>query len=467
MKLFVPTVGPIVGHTTHNEARLWFRGRFEATQPNGYRRCFGAVRWREQNQNWLGQRVGKLSPNFDMTGVFPLLQLKPFTIYEYQAGWFLVDSELDSVQKIQFEWDALPVQQFRTGVDTINAPQSVVVGSCRYLLKLFGGEIFDDRGDKTFHSILVQHRARPLDAVLMVGDQIYADDLSFVSPDKKLGQFLERYQIVFSQDHIRRLMSEVPTYMILDDHEIEDNWPIKATGKDMTTLYPHAIHAYQIYQCSHSPVFDLDKQGWVAGTPTHFWYTFSQGCADWFVMDTRTERLWHPDETRRQMIKSTQMTALLQWLADGSGRVKMVVSSVPFIPDLQNDADDKWGAYRAERSQILDFILESQIRRVVFVSGDVHCSFTTEINSPDDPQFKVHGIVSSSLFWPYPHMEQNDFIFKGELGTAGKYRYLMGKSSKVQSLDNFARLDIDPSSVRVTYHERKGKVLGKPVTLTL
>ena len=26
-------------------------------------------------------------------------------------------------------------------------------------------------------------------------------------------------------------MSRVPTYMTLDDHEIEDNWPAKATGK--------------------------------------------------------------------------------------------------------------------------------------------------------------------------------------------------------------------------------------------
>ncbi|MFZ5605409.1 MAG: alkaline phosphatase D family protein [Pseudomonadota bacterium] len=465
MKLTTPTVGPIVGHTTPTETRLWFRGRFEATKPKGYRRCFGAVRWREAGKDWLGQKVGKMSPNFDMTGVFPLLKLKAATLYEYQAGWFLVDSELDSVQHSEFNWDQLPLWRFKTPADTATAGHSVVVGSCRYLLKLFGGEIFDDRGDKTFHSVLVQHRSRPIDALLMVGDQIYADDLNFISPDRKLDQFLERYQEVFSQDHVRRLMSEVPTYMILDDHEIEDNWPNKATNKDMATLYPHAIHAYQIYQCSHSPVFELDKEGWVTGTPTRFWYTFSKGCVDWFVMDVRSERLWHGDPARRQMIKSVQMNALLQWLSEGSDRVKMIVTSVPFIPDLRTDADDKWGAYLAERSKILDHILANKIRRVAFVSGDVHCSFTSQITAPDDPQFRVYSIISSSLFWPYPHMEKSDFIFKGELATSGKHKYVMGKSSTVHSQDNFARLDIDLNGIQVAYFERKGKALGRAITL--
>ena len=77
MKLTSPTVGPIVGHTTPTEARLWFRGRFEGTIPKGYRRCFGAVRWREPGKDWLAQKGGKMSPHFDMTRGFPPLKLKP------------------------------------------------------------------------------------------------------------------------------------------------------------------------------------------------------------------------------------------------------------------------------------------------------------------------------------------------------------------------------------------------------
>jgi alkaline phosphatase D len=468
MKLNAPSVGPIIGYTTPTECRLWFRGKFEAITNHSYRRCFGAVRWRVTKQSWSPVKITKLSPNFDMTGVFPLQNLTPGTAYEYQTGWFYADSELDGIRKLaEFDWDNVEVCSFKTPVDNDKAAQSVIVGSCRYLLRLFGGLFFDDRGDKAFSSISRLHGTKPIDAVFMIGDQIYADDLNILSPDKKLDQFFERYQTAFSQTHIRKLMSTVPTYMILDDHEIEDNWPQKATKKDMTTLYPNAIHAYQIYQCSHSPVFDVDNAGWITGTPNRFWYNFSNGCADWFVMDVRTERIWHDDPNKRQMIKSAQMIALLKWLSDGSGKVKMIVSSVPFIPDLRSDADDKWGAYLAERSTILDYIMDHNISKVVFVSGDVHCSFTCELTSPNNPNFKVHNVISSSLFWPYPHMEQNDFVFKGKLLSTGPHEYELTKSSKVHSTDNFARLDIDVSTIKVSYYSRKGTRLGQTITLTL
>jgi alkaline phosphatase D len=467
MKLSRPTVGPIVGYTTSSDARLWFRGQFEAVA-GGYRRCFGAVQWGEKGKPASSKqvKVGKMSPNFDMTGVFPMTGLKPDKEYEYKAGWFLADADLDSARAMpQFDWDALETFSFRTATDKATATRSYAVGSCRYLLRLFGGLIFDDRGDKTFDSILCQHQSNPINAVLMIGDQIYADDLNFVAPDETLDKFLGRYQEVFSQQHVSHLMSRVPTYMILDDHEIEDNWPNKATTKDMTTTYPHAIHAYQVYQASHSPVFDLDKDGWITGTPTRFWYTFSDGCADWFVMDVRTERIWSTDPAKRQMIKKGQMAALLAWLSDGSGRAKMVVSSVPFIPDLTSDADDKWGAYLPERTQILDHILTNKIRKVSFVSGDVHCSFTAQLTSPSDPDFKVFSIISSSFFWPYPHMEQSDFVLKGALTVSGSNQYVIGKASQMYSTDNFARLDVAPDGVTVSYFGRKGDSLGKPVKL--
>ncbi|WP_410498158.1 alkaline phosphatase D family protein [Chitinibacter sp. S2-10] len=468
MKLAKPTVGPIVGYTTQNEARIWFRGQFEPG-PNGYRRCFGVVLWQEKGAPKTSRqmKIGKMSPNFDVTGVFPLLGLKPDCEYEYWAGWFLADSELDAARAIpQFDWDALDISIFRTGTDKREAVRSYAVGSCRYLLRLFGGLIFDDRGDKTFEAILNQHESAPLHGLLMIGDQIYADDLNVLLPDVKLDSFLSRYRAAFSQQHVARLMSRVPTYMILDDHEIEDNWPIKATAKDMTTTYPHAIHAYQIYQASHSPVFELDDEGWVTGTPPRFWYTFSDGCADWFVMDVRTERIWDVDNPqRRKMVKQAQMVALLAWLSDKPERVKMVVSSVPFMPDLTSDSDDKWGAYLPERTQVLDHIRTKKIRKVCFVSGDVHCSFTSQLTSPDDSEFKVFSIISSSFFWPYPHMEKNDFVLTGELTTTGTHRYEVGQASPIYSVDNFARLDVAPSGILVTYFGRKGEVLGEQVKL--
>lgn len=416
-------------------------------------------------QKWNGPMFNKLSPNFDMTAVFVLDGLESSVEYEYRCGWFFAEAELEKVQLTkdqQIEWPAV-THRFSTANSLNNARQSFIVGSCRYLLRLFGGYIFDDRGGKVFRSILEQidEKAMPVDAHLMIGDQIYGDDLNFAAPDRRLDQFLERYRAVFSQKYIQQLMARIPTYMILDDHEIEDNWPAKATNRDRATLYPHAIHAYQIYQCSHSPLFPA-IDGRIEGTLSHFWYSFAQGCAECFVMDARTERSL--SEADRRMIKNTQMSALLSWLNNGSGKVKLVVSSVLVFPDLANDSDDKWGAFRLQRKKIIDFVANNKIRKVIFVSGDVHCSFVCELRSSVDPDFRLHSVVSSSLFWPYPHTEQSDFLFGQPLAGDGA-QYSSNLLSPTISTDNFARISVELNKVEVTYYERKGCLLGESTIL--
>lgn len=469
MKVNTPVLGPIVGFTTPTQTRIWFRGQFEP-KDGGYRRCFGVIQFKVKGvANWNKPIIDKLSPNFDMTGVFVLSGLQPDTDYEYQVGWFLADAEAGAAKSIgNFEWLSNKSWALRTSTTNAKAARSYIVGSCRYLLRLFGGALLDDRGDKVFRSVLQQiNNKRRVDALLMIGDQIYADDLNWVSPDTRLDQFLERYRTVFGQEYIRELMSQVPTYMILDDHEIEDNWPQKATAVDRLTLFPNAIHAYQIYQCSHSPLFEADKQGGITGALSHFWYTFVDGCAEWFVTDCRTERVWDALPVNRRMMKDEQMKALLKWLNNGSGLVKMIVTSVPFIPDLNSESADKWSGYIPERDEILDFIFKNNIPKVNFVSGDVHCSFTVQLTVSGAPAFSVYQIISSSFFWPYPHMAETDFVFNKALTTNSANKYQVGKSSKVYGDDNFARLDITLQQITVSYFERKGDPLGKPVVLTL
>lgn len=470
MKVRKPTVGPIVGHASGGQARIWLRGEFQKT-PDGYRRCFGVVRLRVQgatSSDFGKPTFVKLPPYFDMTGVCAFTNLQSDTCYEYQAGWFFAETELTNLDDAQeLDWTEVknPILSFRTGSTNPLQSRSYAIGSCRYFLRLFGGEFFDERGDKAFRSILEQidKTKRQIDAVIMAGDQIYADDLNFLSPDDAIDEYLARYRTVFGQPNVRELMSRVPTYMILDDHEIEDNWPSKATEKDWLTLYPSAIHAYQIYQCSHSPLFTLDQTDRLTGTLDRFWYSFQDGCCDCFVMDSRTERRWSEKPKQRRMITRRQMEALLNWLNDGSGRVKLVVTSVPFFPDLKSESDDTWGGFLEERTEVLDFILKKKVPKVVFLSGDVHCSFSVELKCSSDSAFKVISVISSSFFWPYPHMEDSDFVLKGKLKTTSKNSYRVENASIVFSTDNFARLDINPKSIDISFFERKGDQLGPTI----
>jgi len=458
------TVGPIAGATTGKSVRLWGRGNYEATE-SGPRRCFGVARLRASGTSNFGvPHFFKLNPNFDMTGVVIFDGLKPERAYEYQMGWFYSDLELEELDsEFPLEWDRIDPINFVTASESASSERSIVFGSCRYLLRLFGGTFFDNRGDKTFRSIVRQiDKKMRIDQFIMVGDQIYADDLRFIYPDQALEDYLGRYREVFEQPHIRNLMSQVPTYMTLDDHEIEDNWPSRISDRDLVTKYPAAIHAYLTYQLSHSPLFEVSNNR-ITGTPIKLWYTYSDGCCEFFALDTRTERELSKDA--RKIISDEQMEALKNWMASNKNRVKMIFSAVPFFPDMRRVSEDKWSGFLKQRTEILEFIRSNKIRRVVFLSGDVHCSLSAELKCTGDPNFKIISVVSSAFYWPYPHMVRaSSFALSGPIPTDGTgSNYRVSRAGPVHATDNFTRIDVSLSRIRVRVYSRKGDLLGTKV----
>jgi alkaline phosphatase D len=425
------------------------------------RRIFGAARLREAGREFGPTQWFKLNPNFDLTGITVFHGLQADSPYEYEIGALVSELEFEDLQAaVDMNWERAHRGGFRTASSDRAASRSFVLGSCRYLLRLFGGSVFDDRGDKTFRSIVEQiERGRRTDQVFMLGDQIYADDLNFLLPDRAADEYLARYRDVFSQEHFADLVSRVPTYMTLDDHEIEDNWPARATGKDRMKKFPAAMHAYKCYQLSHSPLFPFTEEGRLQEEPGHFWYRFEDGCCEFFVMDTRTERFYDENENRIRIINQDQMDALKSWLADGSGRVKLIATSVPFFPDLRGPGGDRWDSFRTQRNEILDHIRANNVRRAVFVSGDVHSSMSAELVRPDDPQFRIISVVSSPFFWPYPHSSKEDFQRTGNL--TGAEGYQLGPGSEIYSTDSFARVTVDLEELRVEFFKRKGELLGE------
>lgn len=466
LKLQEVTVGPIVGETTARRTRIWARGDAHIVN-NLPRRCFGAVRFRESAGNdWSGTSYFKMNPNFDMTGIAVLTGLTANTHYDYEVGYFFSDVEMSDVGARKLDWQDASKGKFRSASDDDTEARNLVIGSCRYLLKTFLGSFFDDRGDKTFRSILRQiYDGKVVHQLLMIGDQIYADDLNSFNADKNVDQFNRRYRDAFSQKYIRRLMAQVPTYMTLDDHEIEDNWPSKASGKDWKTLFPVAMHSYLSYQLSHSPNIRVSGKRLV-GTPGHLWYDYSDGCTDVFVTDSRTERFPGSEAEEatiakldRRMLNDKQLRALKRWMNNGSGRVKIIVTSVPFFPDSKSgEGLDKWSGYQRQRKDILEHIEKNGIRKVVFLSGDVHASFSAELTSPNG--VKIVSVVSSAFFWPYPHPSANHFRLRGEIdgGKAGKF--ILGNASSVVGDDNFTCLRVTPTQLRVEVFGRKGRQLG-------
>ena len=474
MKVKALTVGPILGAVTGNNARVFGRGgHHKYTQGllpwwnfriGKKSHSIGVARIRILGtSNFQPPIVFRINPNFDMTGVAIFNNLLSEKDYEYQIGWVeYYRKNWNSLEKEILDWSNIPTYKFKTAATDSNQPRSFVFGSCRYLLRLFGDSLFDDRGDKTFRSILQQIDAgKSTDALIMVGDQIYADDLNFIAPDQRIDEFFKRYQEAFSQPYIRQLMAQVPTYMTLDDHEIEDNWPSKASEKDWVTLFPVAIHAYTTYQLSHSPLFELSQdKSKIIGTPTKLWYTFSDGCCDFFITDTRTERYLSDVEAERQIISSQQMEGLKNWLTNDSGKTKFIASSVPFFPDSKTKDSDKWSGFLCQRTELIDFIFNHQIKPVIFLSGDVHCSMSAELICEEEPHFKIISIVSSSFFWPYVHTQANSFQLDGELKTYSSHSYKLVNVTPIYSNDNFTRVSTDKIDLTVEVFSRKGELIS-------
>ena len=458
-----PTVGPILGYTTAHHARIFLRGAPSQDDP-----VFAGIRHRKRGEPlWSSGVYSKLDDAYDMSDTLVLDNLEADTPYEYQAGWFNTthpDHTAETVAKIPLQWPQT-VYTFKTASTERNRARRYIVGSCRYLRLTLGVPSAPELGDAIFSAIQSLSAHQPLDALLMIGDQVYVDDLNIVAPDRDYPSIAHKYRCAFSQPHIRTLMSGTPTYMILDDHEIEDNWPANQSSTDKA-LYQNAIRAYEIYQCSHGPALERLPDGHINRKASRYWYSFADGDSDWFVMDCRTQRTLKGSDKR--MLGVEQENALLKWLIQSPANVKFIVSSVLVFPDQNKHGDDGWQAYSAQRTRLLETIRTNKIKNVIFVSGDIHGSLTSQLRHSQDPDFFVHSIVSSPLCNSkmLPYAKANNLIFDRPLATNSAGAYEVSMTSRMISEDNFACLTLQADQLTVDFHDKKGRKI-ESVTLAL
>lgn len=255
---------------------------------------------------------------------------------------------------------------------------------------------------------------------LHAGDQIYYD---FPNPDRVPSK--DEYRLAyreawFEDDSLRHLLAHWPHYMTLDDHEIADQFaldfevpikePVENKKVEPRDYLREARAAYSEYADALSPARaggeSIQKDG-------AYWYTFDKGMAHFFVLDTRTNRRNHGAAA---IIDNEQMLRLLDWLTQHHDDLKFVVTSVPFVaqinepasnekndwfkkesrtdarepatkadaaapatpsPPRRNSEHDKWSAQRfqRQRDQVIEHIAANGIERLVFLTGDMHCCY--------------------------------------------------------------------------------------------
>jgi hypothetical protein len=167
---------------------------------------------------------------------------------------------------------AMPPSRIRT-MDPAT-PLRVVFGSCRYATPeaVTGDNRFEPDALDTYAQRMARlPDDRWPDALLLVGDQVYADEPSeatrerirarrdaSVPPYEQVRDFEEYtwlYAESWSDPHVRWLLSTIPSSMIFDDHDVRDDWNTSAAWRrDMqrTSWWEERIigglSSYWVYQ---------------------------------------------------------------------------------------------------------------------------------------------------------------------------------------------------------------------------
>jgi alkaline phosphatase D len=323
--------------------------------------------------------------------------------------------------------------------------------------------------------------------MIMAGDQIYADcfhrRLPRAVPASSAADFLTAYRKSFGQTHLRRLMARLPSYMILEDHEILNNWSrdLLASGDGNAALYENALASYRIYQQSHNPpapgaatpgagASDADEQ---------FWYSFEWGGLPFFVMDVRGARVRAgPDKT---MLGAAQLAAFRAWLQAHRDKARLfVVSGVALFPDhnlwLAKSRKDKWYGFDEERGALLEAIRATGTNPVIFLSGDIHNSHFAALRCREDDSFRAYSLVSSPFHaWRFgplsSHTHRYQYVARKTLrydrpaaaGSTAAVHYAY-EAEGFTAKDNFVvvegELDATPPVFSARIYGRDGTPLG-------
>ncbi|MBI3711938.1 MAG: GMC family oxidoreductase N-terminal domain-containing protein, partial [Burkholderiales bacterium] len=289
----------------------------------------------------------------------------------------------------------------------------LALGSCRYS----GTELEQVRSNAAYDALLnrLDTNTSP-ELMLLMGDQVYVDATAGVADPSDIASIVSLYHRSLAQRYNNKffaaaqVFSRLPAYMMLDDHEISDNWNSNDVSFDTheQERCEMAIAAFLSHQWSHGPRNDM-------GYP-HYWTSFDTGQINFFMLDTRLERTPAQPGYPNQIISDAQFAALGKWLNDThhGGKLRLIISPSQ-LHNLEDEhvlRGDAWSAYPNCLARLAT-LLENQ-RHVGILCGDQHLHGLYSLDYHDATgglTRHIPIIVASPLYAPYPFANpRNDII---------------------------------------------------------
>jgi choline dehydrogenase-like flavoprotein len=362
-------------------------------------------------------------------------------------------------------------------LDPARTSLTFAVASCRYSGSVVDREAADVMLGK-LRALIERPNATDRPALLLLaGDQIYADATAGVfDPDTARERFYESYHETWTAPNARAVLRALPTYMMMDDHEVQDNW---SRGQADAETERWGLAAFLRYQWLHSPrnAEELLGPGKHEERERYF-YGFEAAGFEFFVCDTRTTRT-----PGVEIMDEEQLEAVQRWLEKDrtqerkQDRHKFIVSPslvVPFKSETQGRSgpyrhaylqrSDGWDAFPGCLRSLMLCIVRNGIRNVVFLCGDAHQSMASRIwfvgRSQGARQLGTACIVSSPLHAPYPfaNSRREEFAEEGALELDDEWTMHYVLEGDPVERDGFAVVNADASAARpsltVRFHLR-------------
>ncbi|NUP80490.1 MAG: alkaline phosphatase [Nonomuraea sp.] len=264
--------------------------------------------------------------------------------------------------------------------------------------------------------------AQDLDLIGHLGDYIYELAIGATGGQRKtplsaahnaavmtLSQYRLRYALVNSDPDLQAARAAAPWFLMVDDHDVEDNWgadrsPTGVTPENFLRRRAAAFRAYFENQ-------PLRPSSLPNGPDMSLHQRLRYGSlATFHILDERQFRS-PADITARLDPNRTMLGAQQEsWLLDGLGRSRstwnILANQVQMFqldrltdPGLQQLNPDTWDGYAAERDRLWAGITARQVRNPVVITGDAHVNCAAELKAdfanPDSPTVSVELLGTS------------------------------------------------------------------------
>ncbi|MGU3291115.1 DUF7800 domain-containing protein [Williamsia sp. M5A3_1d] len=364
-------------------------------------------------------------------------------------------------------------QPCRLRTAAVGADVTIAFGSCRR------GDTYDAESLERIgadalvglaHRVNTEAPQRRPDLLMLLGDQVYADDPSpeilarlhrhrAAVGDSGLGEEvadeicdLEEYTWLYAESwgtpEVRALMAAVPSCMILDDHDLRDDWnssmdwrrtvtaapwwPRRVVGaftsywiyQHLGNLSPESLAADPVYAAVRGAATDGEREQILAdfalradARPDSARWSFVRdlGTTRLIVIDSRCSRDLDPE--RRTMLDDTEWQWLRTVATETDARHILFGTSLPYLmlpalhhleqwneavaqgawgpraakvgEKLRLELDlEHWAAFDNSFDAMADLVADLTSRAdppasVVWLSGDVHCSYVAEAQLVD------------------------------------------------------------------------------------